>query len=298
MNRFEFGKLIRALRESQKDEDDHQFTLQKLAEVTGLSEAVIRNMETGRKVNLQVDDLYKLAQAFQLTTLERHKFFTAAAELDKKTFAILPYETLGDVVTRLNDVRFPAYIVDAYQDIVAANSIMTHLFGIQTDLQGTLAHPIYFNAMRMLFDSEFCALTLTGANSDHVSIESILFFRYSTLLYRKTDYYTYLLKHLNKYKKFKDFWYRVLIFTPDYAVPVHLCHTVNSSYGKLKYVATATEIPTAGTELTVINCLPVDAQTSQVFESLAVSVGTRWFYPLAPWPEKDSPTAVGDQRRE
>ena len=254
-------------------------------------------METGRKVVLQVDDLYKLAQAFQLTTLERHKFISSAAKLDKqKTFAVPHHETLKDVVTRLNNVRLPAYFVDAYHDIVAANGIMTHLFGIRTDLQGTLAHPVYFNAMRMLFDPEFCTLTLTGANSDHVFTESILFFRHSTLLYRGTDYYAFLLKHLNKYKKFKDFWHRVLIFTPDYAVPVHLCRTVNSNYGKLKYVTTATEIPTVETELTVIGCLPVDVKTNQVFESLAVSAEARWFYPLASWPEKESPDARGNQR--
>lgn len=287
MNRAEFGKLIKTLRESQKDEDDRQLTQQKLAESTGLSEAVIRNIETGRKANLQVEDLYKLAQSFQLTTLERYRFFSAAAEIDKtKTVSISPQETLHDIVTRLSNVRFPAYIVDAYHDIVAANIIMTNVFGIQVDPQDTAVHPIRFNAMRTLFDPDFGALALTGTNADRVLIETILFFRYSTLLYRGTDYYAYLLKHLNKFKKFKDFWYRVMVFTPDYAVPVHLCHTVNSSFGKLRFVITATEIPTSETELMVINCLPVDVNTSQVFEQIAASVGIKWFYPLAAWPAK------------
>lgn len=287
MKRTELGELIKALRKSQKDEDDRQVTQQKLARSTGLSEAVVRNIETGRKANLQMEDLCKLAQTFQLTTLERHKFFSVAAEIDrKKTVSISPQETLQDIVTRLYDVRYPAYVVDAYHDIVAANAIMINLLGIQIGEQNALIHPIGFNAMRILFDPAFCALTLTGTNADHVLIESILFFRYSTLLYRGTDYYAYVLKHLNKYKKFKDFWYRVLVFTPDYAVPVHLCHTVNSSHGKLNYVTVATEILTAETELMVINCLPVDIKTSQAFEQIAASVGVKWFYPLATWPEK------------
>ncbi|MCA9938032.1 MAG: helix-turn-helix domain-containing protein [Anaerolineales bacterium] len=287
MNRAEFGKLIKVLRESQKDENDRQLTQQKLAESTGLSEAVVRNIETGRKANLQLEDLHRLAQTFQLTTLERHKFFTAAAEIDKKrTVAVSPQQTLQDVVARLTDVRFPAYIVDAYHDIVAANSIMINVFGIPVDLEDAATHPIALNGMRTLFDPEFCALDLIGTNVEHVLLEAVLFFRYSTLPYRGTDYYVYLLKNLNKYKKFKDFWYRVLVFTPDYAVPVHVRHTVNTRHGRLKYVMTVTEVPTAETELMVINCLPVDVQTAQVFERIAAAAGVKWPFLLATWPEK------------
>ena len=77
MNRKEFGKLLAVLRKQHRDTHDHLYTQAKLAEVTGLSETVISNLERGTKENL------KLANTLHLTTQERKEFILVASNVDE-----------------------------------------------------------------------------------------------------------------------------------------------------------------------------------------------------------------------
>lgn len=82
MHPKEFGQLVAALRKEQFDPVIGKAWSQKmLAQSTQLSERVIANIEQGQKINLEVEILVRLANAFRLTTLERREFFAAATRL-------------------------------------------------------------------------------------------------------------------------------------------------------------------------------------------------------------------------
>src|ERR1051325_11756531 len=78
MNRKEFGQLLATLRQ---DLDLTQF---ELAEFADVDEAVISQMERGVKKHFEPELLFQLANALQLTTLERREFLLAASGLDQK----------------------------------------------------------------------------------------------------------------------------------------------------------------------------------------------------------------------
>lgn len=79
MNRKEFGQLLATLRK------DMGWTQFQLAELVEIDEAVISQVERGVKKHYEPELLFSLANAFQLTTLERREFFLAASGLEKKT---------------------------------------------------------------------------------------------------------------------------------------------------------------------------------------------------------------------
>ena len=73
MNRKDFGELLSTLRQ---DLDWTQFNLSEYANV---DEAVISQIERGVKKFFEPELLFNLANALQLTTLERREFFLASA---------------------------------------------------------------------------------------------------------------------------------------------------------------------------------------------------------------------------
>ncbi len=77
MKRKEFGELVAALRQ------DLGWTQFQLAEYADLDEAVISQIERGVKKYFEPELLFQLANALQLTSLERHDFILAASGLDE-----------------------------------------------------------------------------------------------------------------------------------------------------------------------------------------------------------------------
>ncbi|MEZ4684222.1 MAG: hypothetical protein R2932_59425 [Caldilineaceae bacterium] len=65
-----------------------------------------------------------------MTTMERAAFFTAAATVDVEPYGTLskrPADVLDELLTAARDIRLPAYIYDAYGNLVAINSCMRAL---------------------------------------------------------------------------------------------------------------------------------------------------------------------------
>ena len=135
MNRKEFGELLATLRQ---DLDLTQF---KLSEYADVDEAVISQIERGVKKFFEPDLLFKLANALQLTTLERREFFLAASGLDQKqivrqvsaamaTDVFNVRRVLDKMIELTGQVRLPAYLCDVYSDVIAANHIVLSFFRV------------------------------------------------------------------------------------------------------------------------------------------------------------------------
>ena len=84
MNRRQFGELVAALRQ------DLGWTQFELAEFADLDNAVISQIERGVKRHFEPNLLFQLANAFQLTTLERREFLLAASGLEQKQIVRQP----------------------------------------------------------------------------------------------------------------------------------------------------------------------------------------------------------------
>src|SRR5215216_642718 len=84
MNRIEFGELVSTLRQ------DMGWTQAELAEYSEIDDAVISQIERGVKKFFEPNLLFCLANALQLTTLERREFILAASGLDEKQIVRQP----------------------------------------------------------------------------------------------------------------------------------------------------------------------------------------------------------------
>src|SRR5215212_3464983 len=117
MKRREFGKLVAALRQ------DMGWSQFELAEFSQLDNAVISQIERGVKKFFEPSLLFCLANAFQLTTMERREFIFAASGLDEDQIVRQPSVTMTTdgfnatkILERMIDLtgqmRLPAYVVD------------------------------------------------------------------------------------------------------------------------------------------------------------------------------------------
>src|SRR5512138_2136107 len=133
MNRREFGQLLAALRQ------DLDWTQFELAEYADVDEAIISQIERGVKKYFEPKLLFGLANALQLTTLERREFLLAASGLDQKQIVRQPSagmstdvfnvrRVLDKMIELTGQVRLPAFLCDVYGDVIATNNMILSFF--------------------------------------------------------------------------------------------------------------------------------------------------------------------------
>ncbi len=294
MQRWAFGELLSTLRQ------DLGWTQFELAQFSQVDIAVVSQIERGVKKYFDPDLLFKLANALQLTTLERREFFLAASGLDEKQTVRQPSaRTATDVfeagkildkMTRLMEqVRLPAFLVDVYSDVIAINQPLLAFFKIPPALLGNgNSIPGGFNSMRLLFGRELIGRTQVADNWDSFALNSMRAFREISLRYRATPYFKYLMKAFrdpNEYPLFDRFWKLVSSMEQDKEANMDNFSYRHIEFGELKYYSSSTVTITSFGELFLNQYLPLDDHTSQIFEQLVHSSG-REVVRLAPWPEK------------
>lgn len=297
MNRKDFGQLLATLRE---DLDWTQFQLAEYAEVDG---AVISQIERGVKKFFEPELLFCLANALQLTTLERREFFLAASGLDQKQIVRQPSmatatdvfnirKILDKLIELTGQVRLPAFLADVYGDVIAANQIILSFFKIPPHILETAPNmPGGYNTARVNFGKESVIRDRISDNWDGYALNSMRSFRERSLRYRAQPYFKYLMKSFRnqvEYPLFERYWKMVSSIEQDKEVDTDYFTFQHDEFGKVKYAASSTITITSFGELFLVQYLPLDEQTSQTFEKIAKEVGPA-IIRLAPWPVKDFP---------
>lgn len=294
MNRKEFGQLLAALRQ------DLDWTQFQLAEYASVDNAVISQIERGVKKCFEPELLFHLANALQLTTLERREFLLAASGLDNEKIARQP--TLG-MSTNTNNIRklldrlikttgeilLPAFLLDVYGDVIAANNIVLAFFRVPPAMLETAASiPGGYNTVRINFGRDLIGRRHVEDHWDEYAVTSMRAFRENSLRYRARPYFKYLMKAFRnpaEYPYFDRYWKMVSSTEDDKDANADNFSYHHNEFGDLKYVATSAVSITFYGELFLVHYLPCDGHTDQVFDQLKKQVGagvTRF----ASWPEK------------
>ena len=293
MNRKDFGKLVKALRKEQRDSDDKFCTQKMLAKKTNLSIRMIGKIENGRQVKLDTDTLLELANAFKLTTMERKEFFFAAAGVERENVPQQRRDSsslLKEQLEHLEEIQLPAFIHDAYGDIIAANESIIRFLNISTDFikQGQAANnPISFNIMHIISSKESMFHNTVGNKLDRIIDDNMLYFRYITLRYRAKDHFHDIFNELSKNPSFSSSWYNA----SDEENKVNSHHAfydyVPSEYEhQVKYTATISKIITNFGELYLVVLVPTSKKTLNIFNEIIDEVGTN-IRELTPWPKTE-----------
>lgn len=297
MNRKEFGQLLATLRQ---DLDWTQFELAEYAEV---DEAIISQIERGVKKHFEPKLLFSLANALQLTTLERREFLLAASGLDQKqivrqlsaamsTDVFNARRVLDKMIELTGQVRLPAFMADVYGDVVAANNIILSFFNVPheyIEVAGQI--PGGYNTTRFNFGKDLVARSRVIDNWDGYALNSMRTFRENSLRYRAQPYFKFLMKifrNQNEYPLFERYWKMVSSVEQDKEASTDYFSYHHNELGQIKYMSSSTISITSFGELFLTQYLPLDERTSQVFEQVAQQAG-QGAVKFAPWPVKTFP---------
>jgi len=297
MNRKDFGQLVAALRQ------DLGWTQFHLSEMSDLDIAVISQIERGVKKTFEPEILFQLANALQLTTMERREFILAASGLDESQIVRQPTigfttdthnirKMLDRLVKMAGEILLPAFLCDVYGDVIAANHIILAFFRVPPSILETAASvPGGYNTVRINFGRDMVGRTHVSDNWEQYAINSMRAFRENSLRYRSNPYFKYLMKafrNQTEYPFFDRFWKLVSSTEEDKDGNVDYFSYHHNEFGNLNYIASSTISTTSYGELFLIYYLPCDHHTYQVFDQLKTQAGvgvTRF----APWPEKPMP---------
>ena len=297
MNRKEFGELTSALRQ------DLDWTQFQLAEYANADEAVVSQIERGVKKHFEPELLFQLANAFQLTTLERREFFLAASGLDQKqivrqisaatnTDVFNARKVLDKLIELTGLVRLPAFLCDVYSDVIAANQIVLSFFTVPPSFVEEAEHlPGGYNTARFNFGKDLIARSHIMANWDNYALNSMRAFRENSLRYRAKPYFKYLMKTFRnpiEYPLFDRYWKMVSSVEQDKESNTDYFSFQHDEFGEIKYISSSTVTITSFGELFLVQYLPLDAHTSQIFESLTQRAGPG-VVQFASWPLKTFP---------
>ena len=297
MNRKEFGELVATLRQ------DLGWTQFQLAEYAEVDEAVVSQIERGVKKYFEPDLLFHLANALQLTTLERQEFVLAASGLDETqivrqpsavtaTDVFHPAKILERMLTLTADIRVPAFLQDVYSDVVAANKMMLAFYNVPPAMLETAATvPGGYNTTRLNFGSDLVGRKHVADNWDNYALNSMRSFRENSLRYRAKPYFKYLMKNFRNptaYPFFDRYWKLVSSTEQDKEMRVDYFSYRHKDLGPLKYIASMTTAVTSFGSLFLVQNLPLDEHTDDVFTQLKLKAGTG-VVRFASWPEKPMP---------
>lgn len=297
MNRKQFGELIAALRQ------DLRWTQFQLAEYSNLDEAVISQIERGVKKHFEPELLFQLVNAFQLTTLERREFLLAASGLDQSQIVRQPsaamatdvfdvQKVLDKMIELTGQMRLPAFLADVYGDVIATNNSILSFFRLPIEfVERADKIPAGYNTVRFDFGKDLVAHNHVVDNWDRYALYSMRTFRENSLRYRAQPYFKYLMKifrNQNEYPLFERYWKLVSSIEQDKEASTDHFSYYHNEFGNIKYVSSSITSITSFGELFLIQYLPLDEKTSQVFEQLARQEG-QGVTTFASWPEKHFP---------
>ncbi|MCI0549746.1 MAG: helix-turn-helix domain-containing protein [Anaerolineae bacterium] len=297
MNRKEFGELVSALRQ------DMDWTQFQLAEYANVDEPVVSQIERGVKKHFEPELLFQLANVFQLTTLERREFFLAASGLDQKqivrqvsaatnTDVFNARKVLDKMIELTGQVRLPAFLCDVYSDVIAANKTIVSFFKVpQAYMEDANRVPGGYNTTRFNFGKDLVARNNIVDNWDNYALNSMRSFRENSLRYRAKPYFKYLMKVFRnpiEYPLFDRYWKMVSSVEQDKEANADYFSLHHDEFGDIKYTSSSTVSITSFGELFLVQYLPLDARTSQIFEDLTQQAGPG-VVQFAPWPVKTFP---------
>ncbi len=294
MNRREFGRLISLLR------TELGWSQTQLADYAEIQIATLSNIERGIKKYLEPETLFRLANALQLTSLERREFFLASCGLEQKqlvlqsdshvsTEAFDGEKVLNDALSVMSKMFAPAHLGDAFGDVLAVNSILLELMQITpAALQKASTSPAGINNMHMIYGM-IEVYQATGDKFNSTALASIRAFREGSLRYRTKPRYLRLMKefkNVNKYPLFDRYWRKASILDDDKEAMLSPFEINHGLYGNLRIISSSSVFLTPYGELYLSHYFPMDRHTASAFIEIADKVGTG-VVRLTPWPKKD-----------
>lgn len=307
----ELGKLLRELRKEHLTKPGKHWTqldmadklseelMQQGAPSKGYSRPnikdfkIISSIERGVR-GLSPCELLAYAEALQLTSGERLELFLGACGINSSDL-VRKEKDAEEVRDRLlqRRVELPAFIIDQYCDVVAANAAVFPLLGIKGDLGIGSMQEKYsqfaYNMLQYVFSPEavrYFQNRMNRTDWERWAYQNMMMFRSSTLRYRTTPYYNQLFDCLWQHPAFRRHWNNAYDIEKDYFIDTEeIVMSTLDGYRLSFFSSDTTAVTTAG-ELRYCVYVPKTAETRDFFSQLIEQTDTE-MVPMAPWPKKN-----------
>lgn len=179
----------------------------------------------------------------------------------------------------------PAYIHDAFYDIIAANSLAIDLHNPAGHAASSARAPTgNVNFLQQLFAPDSPLRLAMQTNSQQLARRSLQQFRYMSLRYRHTTYFKTLFTKLCSYPEFVQLWRAGQEKPEDFYTQLKTYTCVHPQWGPVSYSVTVTAAFTSLGNLHVAVLAPQTPATNTLFQQLLerISVTT---VSLPHWPK-------------
>ena len=282
-----FGQIVAALRREQFDfASGHSWTQRQLAQKAGLTVRIVGKIERGEQARLDAQILQGLAQAFQLTSVERREFFAMASEVAE---AALVRAALGseDVFTQfwdlLDSLCAPAFLMDPFADVIGVNRALLTFHDLSlAQLKAARNTAAGANNIVLLLSPGGRLRQMLGRGWRPIALANMQQWRAMTLRYRHTARYRQLFSALSAYPDFYGLWADSHEEGYDDYSRLRSYAYTHGAHGPVAYtVFTNTSLSAYG-ELYLSTFVAQDPVTTALFKELAGKSGEA--LSLAPWP--------------
>ncbi len=287
----EFGALVKAMRREVWRQRGERWTQAELARRANATPKIISNLERGQKARIEPELLLGLANAFELTTRERAVFFECANGLRRQDLprpGQQPDAVLANLLKTLEQYQLPAFILDDYDNVVAINSPIRHLFSTALSLlEDASRFPGGYNVMRLVFSEVSPFGNSIVKNKERYLRQSVYFFRFITLPYRATRFYRDMMAYFFSdpaMEAFRRVYAETFTHRQDFFFEDNFATLKLPDHPPLQFFSPPQEaVHTPYGSLYITAYLPADMLTLRYFLHLN-EMETLEPLPLSPWP--------------
>lgn len=290
MDHKTFGRIVAALRKEQVSFlSGHSWLQEDLAAEMGLTPRIVGRIERGVQARLDGEILQKLANSFELTSLERREFFSMACEVKNNEIVrrdLCSEDVFNEVWELLDNLCSPAFITDPFGDLVGVNRCLMAFYNLDLTIFSDIkAKYESVNNLAMILDSESSMRQTLGHNWYPIALANLQQWRVTTLRYRHTPRFRGTLSSLAACPEFRVLWaeHNGRERAIDDCSRLRRCVYTHSVHGPVAYtVLTNTSLTTHG-DLYLSVFAPQNLVTTNLFQDLAsMHLGA---IPLSSWPD-------------
>lgn len=291
MDKKAFGLLVATLRKELRNEFDETLTQYDLAELARISQISLQKIEQGRSVNVPSEVLLNLAKALNLPSRAMRVFFLASFGIKERDYikkVITPQAVLEGLKSTLVQMQIPAFITDAFGNVIVLNPAMLEVYDITEDQYGDPRMLSQYNIIRFLFSPEFEKQRIMLSESLHYyTHRMIMLFKMMTLKYRNHGFFRRLLPELNRYPLFREHWQSPNFHNEDIFNLNNSFFLEHPRHGLLRFISCAQPTMTVCGDLYFYNFMPMDTRTAETCLRIVRKVGTQPIL-FSAWPKPEA----------
>ena len=195
---------------------------QALADYVGVSRSVIAKLESGMKVQVDLELALRLAEAFSFNMLECERLlkatvFSRLSKLEQKVAHPLPYEIqppqhcLEEVWQRFTPQHAPAILHDELYDLIGVNRLVMAFHGVDEATLLQMRDTRGANFLHFVFHPSSPLFASNPAAWEQFALNNLYQFRYFCLLLHHTQRCKEIFSYLDTLPRFRPLWNKALL---------------------------------------------------------------------------------------